>query len=470
MKLRFLSLAVATLLVAATFGCHGKTTTTPDAPEMSATTTEAGTASTPPATQPATTDPNVTVTRESTGQDIFAWPCGKRDIDPNTAIETTFTVKTGSQPFNSGPLVVYARFDGVCAPTQDNPLDGVASLDHDRKFAPNTTTKVKLTFDSAKAVQLAKEKLDSDGCVVFQVDDLALNVGVLLKACVSVPPPPPSKACRDYKQPPSPEFGGSLALINETDTQVTVTAGSVSPSGGIFSNSALGPQDRLDYPNTLIFNTDYKLVVPYGPRELKCTAEFHHPYSIEVPSKPCPEINQWTLKNKRQDSTVYTIVVVTDPQHPGDSIVKSFDLAGGQSAPPFSGFDNTTLWAFFKVPHNGPTLYRYYMHDSSTHARNACEADGGTWLDGSHHECDTPNLHGHSYDGYKWSNYYGGDDATYQGSTHGETTYSYDQATQHGTTSGSCGAHDDAHGVGALWLGDASLTVSCVCPVQQSRR
>ncbi|HUO75404.1 MAG TPA: hypothetical protein VMU12_00590 [Candidatus Paceibacterota bacterium] len=266
--------------------------------------------------------------------------------------------------------------------------------------------------------------------------------------------PPRTKTCADYTPTP-PDFRGDLDLTDKTATTEKVTSGTVRPSGGTWSDPLPKVVNRPAYGSTFTFSDVYTEVVSYGPSELQCTKSYDHTYSIAIPPQDCPKVNTWTLKNNRSDQVTYAIVVATNKDDPADSIIPNgtFNLGPGASAT-FTGFNSQTLYAFYKLPQTGPTQYVYYMHDSSSHARDACTADGGTWQDGPNHECDTPHRHGNSNNNYKWSNYYGSDDATYQSSIPGVTTYEYDFTDS--ATSTACG-------VQAAWLHDASLTVSCAC-------
>ena len=266
--------------------------------------------------------------------------------------------------------------------------------------------------------------------------------------------PPRTKTCADYTPTP-PDFRGDLDLTDKTATTEKVTSGTVRPSGGTWSDPLPKVVNRPAYGSTFTFSDVYTEVVSYGPSELQCTKSYDHTYSIAIPPQDCPKVNTWTLKNNRSDQVTYAIVVATNKDDPADSIIPNgtFNLGPGASAT-FTGFNSQTLYAFYKLPQTGPTQYVYYMHDSSSHARDACTADGGTWQDGPNHECDTPHRHGNSNNNYKWSNYYGSDDATYQSSIPGVTTYEYDFTDS--ATSTACG-------VKGSWLHDASLTVNCAC-------
>jgi uncharacterized repeat protein (TIGR01451 family) len=96
---------------------------------------------------------------------------------------------------------------------------------------------------------------------------------------LTVKVPPRNKECTDYTKP---VFGGELALTGQTSTQVTVTPGTVTPAGGSFNPTLPSLQPRPPAGSgDATFSTDY--TVPYGPAELKCTAE--HEYSIKIPQQ-----------------------------------------------------------------------------------------------------------------------------------------------------------------------------------------
>ncbi len=272
------------------------------------------------------------------------------------------------------------------------------------------------------------------------------------------PVPPKGDTCDNYTPTP-PTFGGALALTNETATTEKVTAGSVSPAGGTWSDPLPKTVNRPEYGSTLTFSDTYTKVVSYGPENLRCSKSYDHQYDISIPAKACPKANVWTLTNETDEAGIYTIVVVTNKSNPAGSIVESFDLARNAHAN-FSGYNNQQLHAFFKIAHTDPLLYVYYMHDSSSHAREACQNDGGTWLDGDNHVCNTPHRHGNSGNNYKWSHYYWEYDAYYQGSTGGGTSYTYEFADSE--TSGSCGAVTFSS-IAAQCRLQASLKVECQC-------
>jgi len=173
--------------------------------------------------------------------------------------------------------------------------------------------------------------------------------------------PPKQDTCENYTPPPAPSWGGALALTGQTATQVTVTSGTVSPAGGTFNPTLPADVARPPYGSTGSFETTYTVTLPYGPENLRCSKQFSHDYSITIPPQECPKSNVWTVKNKRTDNVTYTIVIVTNKFLPGLSTVETFQLGPGESAT-FTGYNNKTLYAFFKL---GPLNYDYADSASS---------------------------------------------------------------------------------------------------------
>lgn len=154
-------------------------------------------------------------------------------------------------------------------------------------------------------------------------------------ACTEPTPPPPPPACSDYTPPTI--TGSPAVAINPTT--VTVTAGSVAPTGGSFTPALPLTVERPLYNQPAgSWSTTYNL--PYGPAALHCSVS--KPFTGPVPPKdppgdPCEGVGNPSFTFTKSETT-NSAVVTSSLTFPG-----GFTGSIGISPSPVSGFPGGTV-------------------------------------------------------------------------------------------------------------------------------